>query len=116
MFWIRQAREGKVTLTPEALKGFRRIRTNRKNLGMTSLKLWVILTQLRQMPAAVWSSEPAKEDKQNMHPATVVTQPHEATGDIRQGEVRRWHPDLELWHSTPLQCPVERIPHWTVRE
>jgi hypothetical protein len=104
MFWVRQARERKVTLTPEALKGFWGVRANCKNLDMTGLKLWVILTQLRQMPAAIWSGEPAKEDKQNMRPPTIVTQLHKATGDVRQGEVRRWHTDLELWHGTPLQC------------
>ena len=65
MIGVRQANEWNVFVRPILLKGCRRIGTDRNNLYIAVNKLLIIVTQARQLRAAVRSHESAQEGKQN---------------------------------------------------
>ncbi len=70
--WIRDAREGKLFFFPEAGHFIRFVCANRDDFGVTLDKLVIILTQLRQMPAADWSPEAPKHHEDNVVVTDVV--------------------------------------------
>ncbi len=65
MLWIGNPVEGDVLALPIPSKCSWTVRCNRHDLDTALLKLRIVLTQLRQMPTAVWSAEPAQKDEHN---------------------------------------------------
>ena len=66
LLWIRQTDEGQVFFLPESGKGFRIFRPNDEYDSVPFNELVMILTQLRQMPAAERSKETPVEHHDNM--------------------------------------------------
>ena len=69
---VSQAGELKTLLLPRAHERAWAIGADGEHLGVTRNELVVILAQLRQMPAAVRSGEPARKDEHNMFLAAIV--------------------------------------------
>ena len=72
MIGIRQTRKGNSFSRPILLEGCRRIGTDRQDRDIMARKFYVLITQARQLRAAIQSHEPAQERKHNWFTAAKI--------------------------------------------
>ena len=101
-FGIRQADEGQIMLPPVSRKGSGIFGTQHNHLSLAFNKFLVILTQLRHMLLAKWSSETAVEYQQHMHAAAKIGQVNQLTLEIGQAEIWSRSINRNLRHRSSL--------------
>lgn len=87
VFGVRQADERNPLFLPVLLKGFSRIGSHSQDLHTPARKLIILISQARQLRAAVRSHKAAQE-RQNNRPAAKIRQTDAIPLDIFQLEIR----------------------------
>ena len=87
MFRIRQTNERDLFISPVLLKGCRRVGSHCKDLRTASGEFIIIITQARQLRAAMRSHKAAQEYQQN-GPAVIIGQTDAVALHILQLKVR----------------------------
>jgi hypothetical protein len=106
---VRAAGEGHVIFFPIAAESIRAIGTQRDDLRAAGSKFGIVLTQLRQMLAAVGSDKSARENQNNGLFALVIGQADGIPVGIEQIEGGSGGKDGEFCgHDGSFYCKAER--------
>jgi len=104
---IRQTNKGDVLITPILLKAHRCIGSHGQDLDAAALEFIIIITQARQLRAAVRSHETAQKRQYNWR-AAKIRQAHFVTLHILQLEIRRRVPRCDQDTHCSI-CPSQNI-------